>query len=123
MSEDGRPCAARYECCVYVDEEVLRSIVDPNAREGYVKLIKAEWPMEVEGMEISRRDHYDHGEENYGESEEYGAIEGCTLHDVGWMKVHFENLMPGAYAELEWQNWEDFYYRPPHFDSWSTLGY
>ncbi|RHZ45543.1 uncharacterized protein CDV56_102885 [Aspergillus thermomutatus] len=107
----------RYRYCIQVDEEALDSVVHkvPAPWEeiccnnvGYVNFIDKEW--EPYGP-VYYEDEYDRLVEDPEE-----PIEGCTLHNVGWMKVHYDTVMVCKYNymrdELAW-DWE--YRRPPNF--------
>ncbi|KAF7118900.1 hypothetical protein CNMCM5793_008536 [Aspergillus hiratsukae] len=105
----------RYRYCIQVDEEALDSVVHkapapwseiPGNSVGYVNLISKEWepydPVEYE-------DEYERLEEPPEE-----PIEGCTLHDVGWMKVLYHSVMVAKYNYLRDDlAWEYEYRRPP----------
>jgi hypothetical protein len=98
-----------------VDEEALDSVVHksrapwgeiPGNIVGYVKFINKEWepydPVEYE-------DEYERLAEDPEE-----PIEGCTLHDVGWMKVRYDMVMVSQYNYLrDSLAWEYEYRRPP----------
>ncbi|KAF4160012.1 hypothetical protein CNMCM6936_004141 [Aspergillus lentulus] len=105
----------RYRYCIQVDEEALDSVVRkspvpwgeiPGNNVGYVNLISKEWepydPVE-----------YEDEDERLEEPPEE-PIEGCTLHDVGWMKVLYDSVMVSKYNYLrESLAWEYEYRRPP----------
>ena len=64
--------------------------------------------------EVSTTDEGDFADDEGDEEEEYPAIEGCTDHDVGWMKVQLVDLMPDRYVDLRDPNaWSTSYIRPP----------
>ncbi|RHZ68357.1 hypothetical protein CDV55_107524 [Aspergillus turcosus] len=104
----------RYRYCIQVDEEALDSVVrKPTApweiggkNVGYVNFIDKEWePYEPVYHEDEFNRLVDDPEE---------LIEGCMLHNVGWMKVHYDSVMVSKYNymhnDLAW-DWE--YH--PHF--------
>lgn len=69
---------------------------------GFVHLIMKDWePYEP----------YDRGERFETDEE---PIEGCTLNNVGWMRVPFDSVMVDVYCNLRdvWA-WETQYRRPP----------
>jgi hypothetical protein len=73
---------------------------------GYVNLISKEWepydPVEYED------------ENEIVEEPPEEPIEGCTLHDVGWMKVLYDRVMVSKYNYLRnGMAWEYEYRRPP----------
>ncbi|KAK7985694.1 hypothetical protein PG988_003316 [Apiospora saccharicola] len=117
----------RYNYCIQIDEDSMRSILSSEDDRPWVKIIKADWkPREREPthfvpgqgwvMEIRGRYkdvEYDkfHTEED---DEEYPPIEGCTDEDVGWVKMWYLSLMPGIYTDFICPyNWETVYVRPP----------
>lgn len=57
---------------------------------------------------------YEPFEEGERFEEEQEAIEGCTLEDVGWIKVPFQGVMviPWCYLRSD-SAWEIEYRRPP----------
>lgn len=127
----------RYNYCIHVDAEAMQSVLEQSAAYidagaaliGYVNLIRADesWDLpdfdrfdwsvnrplnrdvprnedEVDG-DVDEDDEYDEGELD---------IEGSRLHDVGWMKVKVESLLPEMYATLvKGFMWDKLYRRPP----------
>jgi hypothetical protein len=51
---------------------------------GFVRLVKGDWePEELDEEELAQ----------YTElPEEFESLKGCTLEDVGWMKVRYEDV-------------------------------
>ncbi|KAF2495513.1 hypothetical protein BU16DRAFT_391565 [Lophium mytilinum] len=107
--------ATRYTFPVYVDEEAMRSVIDPAPdkwpHSAYIILIDGDWELrdpetfdyEAMGFDLDE-DCMDDGEE---------PIEGCRLEDVGWLKAMVLDLIPGKYAGLEQPGQWAFYYRRP----------
>ncbi|KAF7171146.1 hypothetical protein CNMCM5623_003575 [Aspergillus felis] len=105
----------RYRYCIQVDEEALESVVHRAPAPwgeirvnnvGYINLISKEWepydPVEYEDQE------------EVVEEPPEEPIEGCTLHDVGWMKVLYDRVMVSKYNYLRnGMAWEYEYRRPP----------
>lgn len=78
---------ARYRLCVMVDEEALQSVLDIPAEKlhdyndtGFVVLINGRWVPEMDPCELAE------GEED----DEYEPLYGCTLDDVGWIKISYD---------------------------------
>ncbi|KAK8008110.1 hypothetical protein PG991_010661 [Apiospora marii] len=117
----------RYNYCIQIDEDSMRSLLSTEEKRPWVYIIKADWkPREREStryvhgpgwiMEIPGKYKGVEGDDFYGseDDEEYSPIEGCTDEDVGWMKVWVLGLMPGIYANLiSLDIWEITYTRPP----------
>jgi hypothetical protein len=99
------PGSQRYRYCIQVTQEALESALADDCEKkemGVVYIIQAKW------QEYSP---YADGERHEEEEE---AIEGCTLEDVGWIKVPFESLMPVVWGYLRSDcAWEIEYHRPP----------
>lgn len=104
--------AARYQFCLHVDRDSLESIVTrapqpPNIDRdaiGYVNVIDAIWE-DNERFDDATGEDLDDGEE---------PIEGCTQEYVGWMKLHFDLLIPSQYAHFTNPNsFRIGYRRPP----------
>lgn len=103
----GPALSQRYRYCVQVDAVALKSVIHdapaPPAidvsSKGFVNLIWLDWdPSSPEAR----------GEET-GE-----PIEGCIVHDVGWMRVAYQDLMVGMYYFLrDYSDWYHEYRRPP----------
>lgn len=121
-TEQGMPfdCAsqgmsARYRLCIMVDEEALQSVLNipPEDVDGYnpnafVILIEGQWkPGYLTEEELE-------GYQNLPAENDFEPVGGCTLEEVGWMKVCYERAQigPSAYITGEGQ-WGDLYVRPP----------
>lgn len=97
------PRSQRYRYCIQVTQEALESVfADDSVKMGFMHIILANW---------EEYSPYEDGE-RFEEEEE--AIEGCTLEDVGWIKVPFRTLMTSVwnYLRPQWA-WEVEYRRPP----------
>ncbi|KAK0840609.1 hypothetical protein LTS02_017130 [Friedmanniomyces endolithicus] len=117
---EGAGTTPRYQYCLQVDEEALRSVVpvhyDTSISDetvdtrGFLNLIDANWALlsgeEAEELrrELEVEDPCDEGEE---------ALDGCRMHDVGWMRVGIGSVMPGFCSQLLKGSWEHNYVRPP----------
>lgn len=95
----GQGISQRYRYCIMVDEEALESIVeDPD--DGFVKLVQRDWEPYM---------HVPRARETVED-----AVEDCTLHDVGWMMVAYQDVMVDIYCHLRGYNdWYTEYRRPP----------
>ncbi|KAF4216900.1 hypothetical protein CNMCM8980_007950 [Aspergillus fumigatiaffinis] len=102
--------AQRYRYCIQVTDECLNSIIrkapPPDEltinKEGFVNIIDASWEP------YSQWD----GDERIEDDEE--PLEGCTLLDVGWMRVNYDRVMTGSYYYLRNSHaWDYEYRRPP----------
>lgn len=116
----------RYNYCIQIDEESMRSLLSPEEDRPWVKIIKADWkPREKEppqfvpgpGWVMETRGKFKDVEYDKffteEDDEEFPPIEGCTDQDVGWMKMWSLGLMPGIYANLINPDiWEIVYTRP-----------
>jgi hypothetical protein len=117
LQELGRPrdyhaYCGRYRFFVMADQEVLESVLNspPESWTSFVKLVYADWEPEVLDE--------DEIEALGGRSEKWEPIEGCTLEDVGWMKVPYREVMFGGYVFMcDWNNWDLVYSRPPAVQS------
>ena len=101
-----------------VDERALDSVLReaPPApkcdidRVGFVYLVNGSW-------EPYESDNGLDEDESGGDSEPEEPrtpLEGCTLEDVGWMRVSFEDATLGMYCRMRDQNsWDIMYQRPP----------
>jgi hypothetical protein len=113
----GQGNAQRYRYCLHVDEEALESVVRKAPAPwgeiryndvGYVNFIDKDWePYDP----VYYEDEVDRLVEDPEE-----PIEGCTLHNVGWMKVHYDSVMVDKYLNMRDQlAWDLEYRRPPEF--------
>jgi len=106
----------RFNYCIHVDEGALRSVVgggQPLSEAdrpvvGYVNIIDGSWQWPDAADQIERG--YS-PEDPYNEHEP--PLEGCRLHDVGWLRMSFIDVLPSAYEDLDPYTWEDHYSRPP----------
>ncbi|CAI7577160.1 unnamed protein product [Penicillium manginii] len=100
----------RYRFFIAVDQEAMESVLnvpeDSDIDEtGFVRMIYGEWEPEVLDEEDIANGHETEAEE---------PIEGCTLHDVGWMKMSWRwVVLPGFHKMRSWDDWETYYARPP----------
>ncbi|KAI0907581.1 hypothetical protein F4823DRAFT_626205 [Ustulina deusta] len=132
---ESSPCdwgwPVRYGFCIQIDEASMRSVISEEG-ERWVNLIKRDWePREATRQQQQQQQQHETGPTRVVESpgehgddegefiddedeEEYPAIEGCTDHDVGWMKVQLVGLMPDFYTGLRDPDlWYIPYIRPP----------
>ena len=102
----GPALSQRYRYCVQVDAVALESVIhdapspsQPDTiSDGFVNLIWRDW-------EPSKLDPRQTPEE---------PIEGCTQHEVGWMRVAYQDVMVGMqYYLRDWNDWYSEYRRPP----------
>ncbi|RHZ45929.1 uncharacterized protein CDV56_100730 [Aspergillus thermomutatus] len=102
----GLQWSQRYKYCLQITQDVLDSVLTDEEEGGFVRLIRRDW---------GEYDPYDQGERVEDEQE---AIEGCTLEDVGWMKVPFDGVMVVPWYYLRGAGWETEYRRPPEIASY-----
>jgi hypothetical protein len=100
----------RYRFFIMVDQEALESVLssEPTAiiKTGFVRLVYGEWEPAV-------NEHDDEYESVYSD-EELEPLEGCTLEDVGWMKVPYDEVEGiGATDMCDMHDWDTYYVRPP----------
>ncbi|KAJ5187492.1 hypothetical protein N7449_010486 [Penicillium cf. viridicatum] len=91
----------RYRYCLQITQDVLDSVLTDENEAGFVRLIRRDW---------EEYDPYDGGDRL---EDEHEAIEGCTLEDVGWIKVPFDGVMVVPWYYLRGGGWETEYHRPP----------
>jgi hypothetical protein len=126
--------AARYRFCLFVNEESLQSVLqapseDSNIDDEFVNMLKGLWKPESLG-DYDQEDIEDYIEE-FGSAgglvdNSYEPIEGCTVQDVGWMKVSFSDAGLLGFVRMgEWYTWETVYERPegPFDICYGILGY
>ncbi|KAE8150568.1 hypothetical protein BDV25DRAFT_154185 [Aspergillus avenaceus] len=106
------PDAGRYRFFIMVDQEALESVLnapDPASvnKTGFVRLVNGLWkPDEPDEEELAEL-----GVEGLEEEE---PLEGCTLEDVGWMKVLYDEAETWAYLNMgDTVHWSTYYVRPP----------
>ena len=123
-SVNGSRDLSGYANCIYADQDSINSVLlegPPEARwsqgtfdpTAFVKIIYCQWTDSVEQLgpdgladdELRRK--YNEGDEGYQ------PIDGCSLKDVGWMKVAAWLLIPGFYELLMDNGWHSTYARPP----------
>jgi hypothetical protein len=106
----GPGLSQRYRYCVQVDADALEAVVYDaptppeidTTTDGFVNLIWKDW-----GPELFRPNPRFPGPEEE-------PIEGCTLHNVGWMRVAYQDLMVDMYYYLrDYNDWYREYRRPP----------
>ncbi|KAJ9300175.1 hypothetical protein DTO271G3_2292 [Paecilomyces variotii] len=103
---------ARYGICLMVDEEALRSVLDIPLEEldayndtGFVILINGRQDAELQGGEES---------DEPLEDDDFEPLHGCTLEDVGWMKVCYDRAQILGSADMgSGFDWEREYRGPP----------
>lgn len=95
----------RYRYCIMVDAEALNSVLREGSEpetlsDGFVNLIWKDW--EPEPPRPNRRETPEE------------PIEGCTRHDVGWMRVAYQDVGVGMYYYLrDYNDRYREYRRPP----------
>lgn len=91
VSENYRARIGRYRFFITVDQEALESVLhapeDIDEEVAFVRMVHAEWePQKYDEEDIANGD-VDPPEE---------PLEGCTEHDVGWMKMYWRiTELPG----------------------------
>ncbi|KAJ5248570.1 hypothetical protein N7468_000021 [Penicillium chermesinum] len=104
----------RYRFFIMVDQESLESVLNAPDRNkvgmAFVRLVNAEWePQVLDEDEI---------EALGGPPEEFEPLEGCTLEDVGWMKIPFDEPGVSGFVRMRDPNqWDRYYSRPPKIQS------
>ncbi|OBT62295.1 hypothetical protein VE03_08598 [Pseudogymnoascus sp. 23342-1-I1] len=87
----------RYRYCIQVNEEALESVIE-DENDGFVNLIQKD-------LEPQTADDREPAED---------PIEDCTLHDIGWMMVDYQDVMVDMHNLLRGlNNWYLEYRRPP----------
>jgi hypothetical protein len=110
VPENYRAANGRYRFFIAVDQEAMESVLnvpeDSDMDEtGFVRMIYGEWEPEVLDEEDIANGHETEAEE---------PIEGCTLHNVGWMKMSWRwVVLPGFHKMRSCDDWETYYARPP----------
>ncbi|KAI6818701.1 hypothetical protein KC332_g9099 [Hortaea werneckii] len=115
--------SARYRFCIQIDEASLQSIVSSEGEirpdEAWVNSIEADWDL---GAAAAQREedkimHVEDGldpEDFEDEEPVFPEIDGCTEENVGFMRVHFMDLIPEMYHLLGDPDAIDYLYiRPP----------
>lgn len=108
----------RYRFPIYVDAAALDSVIHQAPRPpepdnqgvGYLVLIDSD-----SGAYTAATPSYPQEEDgNDGTEGCESPVEGCSLYDVGWMKVGVDGLVPAVYASLLVSDWfQSNYVRPP----------
>ncbi|KAJ5168988.1 uncharacterized protein N7482_004582 [Penicillium canariense] len=104
-----RPDFRRYRFFITVDHEALESVLnapeDFDEEVAFVRMVHAEWePQEYDEEDIAN-DDVDPPEE---------PLEGCTEHDVGWMKMYWRITdLPGFGHLRDIDDWQTHYVRSP----------
>lgn len=104
----GPALSQRYRYCIQVDDAALKSVLEndeplPPMSHGFVNLI---W----------NDDGWKHtnGAPSPEEEEVEEPIEGCTWHNVGWMRVTYQDVMVCFYVLLrDLNDCHRVYRRPP----------
>lgn len=109
---------ARYRFCLFVNEESLQSVLrapidDCLNKDAFVNMLYGWWkPESIEDFSQEDLEDVDQPEELLDDG--YESIEGCTLKDVGWMKVALCDAGLEGYKTMgEFGEWERLYGRPP----------
>lgn len=100
-----------------MDEDALYSIVDRDSKipsddvwsKGYVNIIDCLWTLPSEEHQAYLREE---SPELDPLDEDEELLDGCRVHDVGWMKVQLYRVFPGLYTGLDGV-WRFDYVRPP----------
>ncbi|KAF7136733.1 hypothetical protein CNMCM5793_006051 [Aspergillus hiratsukae] len=106
---------ARYRLCIMVDEEALQSVLDIPLEDldaynetGYVILVNGRWEPGFLSEEELEAFTSPPPENNFE------PVLGCTLEDVGWMKVCYDRAQILASAFMRnGPDWQAQYRRPP----------
>ncbi|KAJ5213033.1 hypothetical protein N7449_000202 [Penicillium cf. viridicatum] len=105
--------SGRYRFFIMVDQKALESVLnsDPDAmtQTGFVRLVYGEWEPEIN----------EDSNESVDSDEELEPLEGCTLEDVGWMKVPYDEVqgIGAATAVCDIHDWDTYYVRPPQMQA------
>ncbi|KAJ5913703.1 hypothetical protein N7504_002586 [Penicillium tannophilum] len=108
VSEDYYARTGRYRFFITVDQEALESVLNAAEdydKEAFVRMVHAEWkPQEYDEEDIASGD-VDPPEK---------PLEGCTEHDVGWMKMCWQiTELPGFGHLCDIDDWQAYYVRSP----------
>ncbi|CAG8899836.1 unnamed protein product [Penicillium egyptiacum] len=113
VDSGDRGQSGRYRSFVIVDQEALESVLsapDDDEEAGFVRLVNGEWELEEPSE--------DELEENDRSPPDEEPLEGCTQHDVGWMKVHYRQVEANGFVDLSDPFGRERYYtRPPEIQS------
>lgn len=118
--------SVRYRFCVQIDEAAMRSIISPEGEsvvgEAWLNLVEVDWEWSPEAAAAQRdQERIEHlamdlDPEFFDDEEEvFPEIDGCTAENVGWMRVHYQALIPEFCAQLRDHSAlnEYLYWRPP----------
>lgn len=115
LTLNGAP--ARYRFCIFIDEESLQSVLqapidDCLNKHAFVNMLYGWWkPESIEDFSLEDLESDDEPEDLLDDG--YDPIEGCTLNDVGWMKVALCDAGLEGFQKLGEGYWEKLYERPP----------
>ncbi|RAH72533.1 uncharacterized protein BO66DRAFT_317093, partial [Aspergillus aculeatinus CBS 121060] len=107
---------SRYRFFIQVHQEALESVLsapdptDPESslnKTGFVRLVNSEWDPE---------------EQNSADDTDYPPMEGCTLPNVGWMNLLYDDAELNAFYELNNFHWDDYYKHPPAIIDLASFG-
>jgi hypothetical protein len=109
--------APRYHYCIQVDDIALNSMLkhgmddESSDYRGHVNLINVYWSI----SDPNDPEHKDAEELEYNLIDQgQPPIEGCRMHDVGWMRCDVGGMLSTLYSYLVQDgNWIDWYYRRP----------
>ncbi|KAL1853846.1 hypothetical protein Plec18167_007167 [Paecilomyces lecythidis] len=110
-----RAAAARYKFCIMVDEEALQSVLDIPLEDingynktGFVILVNGRWKPEF----LSEKEL--EGYISPPPENNFEPVKGCTLEDVGWMKVLYDRAQIVTSSFMRnGPEWEAQYRRSP----------
>ncbi|KAJ5966438.1 hypothetical protein N7481_013152 [Penicillium waksmanii] len=107
----------RYRFCLFVNEESLQSVLrapidDCINKDAFVNMLYGWWkPESIEDFSQEGLEDVDKPEDLLEDG--YESVEGCTLKDVGWMKVALCDAGLEGYQKMgEGGEWERLYERP-----------
>jgi hypothetical protein len=92
-----------------VDQEALESVLnapeDFDQEVAFVRMVHAQWEPQVYDEEDIANGDVDPPE---------APLEGCTEHDVGWMKMYWrDSELPGFGKLRDIDDWQSYYVRSP----------
>lgn len=108
------PRPGRYRFFVMVYQEALESVLnppDPDDRgSSFIRLVNGEWEPEV----LDEEELAEYTEP----PPEFEPLEGCTLEDIGWMKVPYGEIEFYGFVNMcDSNHWDMYYGRPPEIQS------
>ncbi|KAJ5125639.1 hypothetical protein N7476_010025 [Penicillium atrosanguineum] len=109
VAEDYYARTGRYRFFIMVDQEAMESVLSApdefDDETGFIRIVRADWEPEV-------LDEEDIANGDISDPEE--SLEGCTEHDVGWMKMCWSDIeLPGFHKLRDIDDWQAYYARPP----------